>query len=65
MSGDIPGISDGAAWLSRAVAASLYGEDIEAHWQGMQDYGTPELLGDEWQPTELPVEARPRESEAV
>lgn len=65
VSGDIPGISDGAAWLSRAVAASLYGEDIEAHWQGMQDYDTPELLGDEWQPTELPVEARSRESEAV
>lgn len=55
VSGDIPGISEGAAWLSRAIAASLYTEDVEAHWQDMQSYGAPELLGDEWEPTELPV----------
>ena len=65
VSGDIPGISDGAAWLSRAVAASLYGEDITAHWQGMQDYDTLELLGNEWQPTDLPTESRQKESETV
>ncbi|WP_153772262.1 NAD(P)/FAD-dependent oxidoreductase [Labrenzia sp. CE80] len=65
VSGDIPGISDGAAWLARAVAASLYGEDIEAHWQDMKDYDKPELLGDEWQPTELPTEERRREDKAV
>lgn len=65
VSGDIPGISDGAAWLCRAVAASLYSEDIGAHWQGMQDYDTPELLGDEWEPTELQAGARPKESQAV
>ena len=53
VSGDIPGISDGAAWLARAIASKLYSEDIQAHWQGMQDYDTPELQGDEWEPTEL------------
>ena len=60
VSGDIPGISDGAAWLSRAVAASLYCEDVHAHWKGMQDYDTPELLGDEWEATELEAEAQSR-----
>ncbi|MEP3278129.1 MAG: NAD(P)/FAD-dependent oxidoreductase [Stappiaceae bacterium] len=65
VSGDIPGISDGAAWLSRAVAAALYGEDIQTHWQGMQDYDTPELVGDEWNPTELQMDARTQESKAV
>lgn len=58
VSGDIPGISDGAAWLARALAATLYGEDVQAHWQGMQDYDTPELRGDEWQPSELPGDAQ-------
>lgn len=53
VSGDIPGISDGAAWLARAVAATLYGEDVQKHWQAMQDYAKPELLGDEWEATEL------------
>jgi len=53
VSGDIPGISDGATWLSRSIAAALYCEDVAHHWQGMQDYDTPELLGDEWEATEL------------
>ncbi|MCA0044762.1 NAD(P)-binding domain-containing protein [Celeribacter litoreus] len=55
VSGDIPGISEGAAWLSKAIAASLYIEDVDAHWQAMQDYDSPELLGDEWEATDLPV----------
>ncbi|MEM1130291.1 MAG: NAD(P)/FAD-dependent oxidoreductase [Pseudomonadota bacterium] len=54
VSGDIPGVSDGAAWLSRAIAARLYAEDVESHWQGFQDYDTPELDGSEWTATELP-----------
>lgn len=58
VSGDIPGISEGAAWLAREVAAKLYAEDVETHWQGMQDYDTPELVGDEWEPTELTEDAR-------
>ena len=65
VSGDIPGISDGAAWLSRAVAASLYCEDIKAHWQGMQNYDTPELLGDEWQATKLETSAQSREGQVA
>jgi cation diffusion facilitator CzcD-associated flavoprotein CzcO len=53
VSGDIPGVSDGAAWLARAIAAKLYAEDVEAHWRDMQDYDKPELTGEEWTPTEL------------
>ncbi|MEK6215961.1 MAG: FAD-dependent oxidoreductase, partial [Boseongicola sp.] len=58
VSGDIPGVSEGAAWLARDVASKLYVEDIEQHWKGMQDYDTPELIGDEWEPTELAVEGQ-------
>lgn len=53
VSGDIPGISDGAAWLTRSIAASLYREDVETHWQGMLDYSKPELEGDEWTETDI------------
>ncbi|MFT5316127.1 MAG: cation diffusion facilitator CzcD-associated flavoprotein CzcO [Candidatus Krumholzibacteriia bacterium] len=56
VSGDIPGVSEGAAWLTRDIAARLYVEDVEQHWKGMQNYDTPELLGDEWEPTELTLE---------
>lgn len=54
VSGDIPGISEGAAWLAREIAATLYREDITTHWQAFLDYDTPELLGDEWTPSDLP-----------
>ncbi|MFK7891285.1 MAG: NAD(P)-binding domain-containing protein [Granulosicoccus sp.] len=54
VSGDIPGISEGARWLARALASRLYSEDIETHWKGLQDYDKPELQGDEWQASELP-----------
>lgn len=63
VSGDIPGISEGAAWLSRAVAATLYAEDVDTHWQGMQDYDTPELLGDEWDATDLEATVQTREGQ--
>jgi cation diffusion facilitator CzcD-associated flavoprotein CzcO len=53
VSGDIPGISEGAAWLAREVAATLYAEDVATHFQGMLDYDKPELLGDEWQASEI------------
>ena len=53
VSGDIPGVSDGAAWLARGLCASLYAEDIEQHWQRMQDYAKPELQGDEWVASDL------------
>jgi cation diffusion facilitator CzcD-associated flavoprotein CzcO len=54
VSGDIPGISEGAAWLSKAIAAKIYNEDIQTHWDAIQAYVEPELLGDEWTPTDLP-----------
>ncbi|TYC51301.1 NAD(P)/FAD-dependent oxidoreductase [Rhodobacterales bacterium] len=54
VSGDIPGVSEGAVWLSKAIAAELYREDIAAHWQAFQDYSSPELDGSEWTPTPLP-----------
>ncbi len=62
VSGDIPGISEGARWLAQALSSSLYREDIEAHWQGMQDYAKPELQGDEWEPSELPDSSTNREA---
>ncbi|MEZ5797785.1 MAG: NAD(P)/FAD-dependent oxidoreductase [Paracoccaceae bacterium] len=55
VSGDIPGISEGAAWLTRSVAAALYSEDLAQHWQAMLDYAQPELNGSEWTATELPA----------
>lgn len=55
VSGDIPGISKGASWLADAMAAALYAEDAEQHWQALQDYTKPELLGDEWQSSPLPA----------
>lgn len=56
VSGDIPGISEGARWLSKSLASSLYREDIDIHWQAMQSYDKPELQGDEWSSSELPDE---------
>ena len=53
VSGDIPAVSDGAQWLARSIAATLYVEDIQAHWQGLLEYDAPELVGDEWVPSEL------------
>ena len=48
VSGDIPAVSDGARWLAQTLAAKLYTEDIEQHWQTLLDYSKPELLGNEW-----------------
>ena len=48
VSGDIPAISDGARLLVQKLAADFYRTDIQCHWQGLQDYARPELLGDEW-----------------
>lgn len=48
VSGDIPAISEGAQWLARGIAASLFNRDIERHWAALEAYSKPELLGDEW-----------------
>ncbi len=60
VSGDIPGVSEGAAWLAQSLSAKLYAEDIDAHWARLQAYSTPELRGDEWTPTELSPELSTR-----
>jgi cation diffusion facilitator CzcD-associated flavoprotein CzcO len=52
ISGDIPKISDGAERLAEAIAAELYGRDIERHWEQLLAYDKPELLGDEWSDAE-------------
>lgn len=54
VSGDIPGISEGASWLAGAIAAQFYQQDIAAHWQTLQNYDAPELQGDEWTASPLP-----------
>ncbi len=56
-SGDIPAVSVGGDWLGREMARKLYHEDIDQHWQALQGYATPELQGDEWRASELPVAA--------
>ena len=48
VSGDIPAVSAGADRLVRAIAASLFAEDVEQHYASLQAYDTPELQGDEW-----------------
>jgi cation diffusion facilitator CzcD-associated flavoprotein CzcO len=52
VAGDIPGISTGAEWLADGIAAEFYNRDIEAHWQILVDFATPELFGDEWNDAE-------------
>lgn len=54
VSGDIPGISEGAAWLAREIAAKLYAQDFDHYWQRLLDYDVPELRGDEWTASPLP-----------
>lgn len=48
VSGDIPAISEGALWLARGIAASLFIRDVDQHWQDLLAYEKPELDGTEW-----------------
>jgi cation diffusion facilitator CzcD-associated flavoprotein CzcO len=48
IAGDIPKISDGAARLAEAIAASFFARDVDRYFRQAQDYAKPELLGDEW-----------------
>ncbi|MEM7441724.1 MAG: NAD(P)/FAD-dependent oxidoreductase [Pseudomonadota bacterium] len=52
LSGDIPAVSEGAERLARGIARSLFVEDRAQHFENLQAYDTPELLGDEWQDAE-------------
>ncbi|SDU43008.1 NAD(P)-binding domain-containing protein [Stappia sp. ES.058] len=54
ISGDIPGISEGAAWLARATAAKIFSEDADQHLQAIKAYDKPELDGSEWVSTQMP-----------
>lgn len=47
VSGDIPAVSEGASRLARAIARDFFLADANKHWQALQDYWEPELLGDE------------------
>jgi cation diffusion facilitator CzcD-associated flavoprotein CzcO len=54
ITGDIPAISDGAQQLATDLAALLYAEDVEHHFQRMQAFAEPEVFGDEWVASPLP-----------
>lgn len=53
LTGDIPGISEGAARLADGLVRSFFVEDFDHHWQRLQDYDVPELRGDEGHPEPL------------
>ncbi|XUY29609.1 NAD(P)-binding domain-containing protein [Agrobacterium sp. rho-8.1] len=48
VSGDIPAVSAGADRLVRGIAASLFADDVDTHFNNLIAYETPELQGDEW-----------------
>lgn len=50
VSGDIPAISIGAQRLAQHLAARLFQDDQDRHYDTLRAYDTPELNGDEWQP---------------
>ena len=58
LTGDIPAISEGADRLARGIVRSLFVEDRETHFENLQAFDTPELLGDEWADGE--TETRPK-----
>jgi FAD-dependent urate hydroxylase len=54
ITGDIPAISDGALQLAQALAGLLWAERVEHHFERMQAFAEPEVLGDEWVAAPLP-----------
>ncbi|WP_349961835.1 NAD(P)/FAD-dependent oxidoreductase [Rhizobium sp. ZPR3] len=48
LTGDIPAISEGADRLARGIVRALFVADREKHFENLQAFDTPELLGDEW-----------------
>ncbi|TWB53321.1 hypothetical protein FBZ98_104248 [Rhizobium sp. ERR 922] len=62
LTGDIPAISEGADRLARGIVRALFVVDREKHFENLQAFDTPELLGDEWadddtkEPSELSSE---------
>ncbi len=49
LSGDVPAVSEGADRLARNIVAELFDADRDRHFENLQAYDTPEILGDEWQ----------------
>lgn len=58
VSGDIPAISDGAKRLANGLVSLFYREDIEAHFENLNNFAEPEILGDEWTPAPAPTRTR-------
>ena len=54
ITGDIPAISEGALRLATTLAGLLWAEDIDYHFQRMQEFAEPEVFGDEWVASPLP-----------
>jgi cation diffusion facilitator CzcD-associated flavoprotein CzcO len=54
ITGDIPAISEGALQLADTLTGLLYAEDIAHHYERMEAYAEPEILGDEWVAEPLP-----------
>lgn len=48
VSGDIPAISDGAKRLAQGIVSLFYKEDIADHFENIQNFSEPEIMGDEW-----------------
>lgn len=48
VSGDIPAISEGAKRMAQGLVSQLFSDDIDLHFEAMQNHADPELLGDEW-----------------
>jgi len=48
LSGDIPGISEGADRLARGIVRRIFVDDRAVHFANLRSYDQPELLGDEW-----------------
>jgi cation diffusion facilitator CzcD-associated flavoprotein CzcO len=53
LTGDIPAISEGADRLARGIVRALFVADRERHFENLQAFDTPELLGDEWADNEV------------
>ncbi|MBS1097001.1 NAD(P)/FAD-dependent oxidoreductase [Gluconobacter sphaericus] len=53
VSGDIPAISDGADRLVKGIVSHFFSEDCAIHFRNLEQFETPELVGDEWQDTPL------------
>jgi len=55
ITGDIPAISEGALQLASSLAGLLYAEDVAQHFARMEAFAEPEVFGDEWVASPLPL----------